>query len=118
MVIVPSVCQKATFVQKEVSIQSSLVHPRNIRGTDVTLLKEAQPAGQGASGSVEDTPVLPFLYQRGLRTEAQLNEPCQKKQNYTGKNVAPDFTSSLFPKVQGSSSDSVNIENDLLLYVC
>lgn len=118
MLVVPSICQKATFVQKEVSVWSSAVPPRNTRGTDVTLLKEAQPAGQGASGNVEDTPVLPFVQRRGLRTEARLNEPCQKEKNYTGKNVAPDLACSLFPKVQGSNSDSINIENDLLLYMC
>lgn len=102
---------------QEISIWRCSVPPRNTRGTDVTLLKEAQPAGQGAPGNVEDTPVLPVIYQRGLRTEAQLNEPCQKKQNDTGKNAAPDFACSLFLKVQGSSSDRINIENDLFLYM-
>lgn len=67
MVIALSVHQKATFVQRhthaqEVSIWSCAVPPKNTRATDVPLLNEAQPAGQGASGNVEDAPVLPFIY--------------------------------------------------------
>lgn len=57
MLIAPREHQKATFVQRhthaqEVSIWSCAALPRNTRGTDVNQLKEAQAAGQGASGNV------------------------------------------------------------------